>query len=650
MNDRQEQVRGALACNRDVPNDKPSAKQDCSDVVNVSVFFDGTGNNMEVDNTDHKWSNVARMWLAAFQRKDKSTYPIYISGVGTPYNGKAANWLDKAVIATEDYATGGGAGAGGTRRTELGQQNVNDALRKVLIANAQQLGGTAKAYAEKSKGQSFSELAKALKAHRLIKVINLSIFGFSRGAALARAFSNDFLKQCKKRADGELYYGEPGYKVRIHFVGLFDTVASFGVPAGNVDNPWDERNLVLPECVERCVHLVAGHELRFSFPVDLIRQKGKLKAGWREEAFPGVHSDVGGGYLPVAQGIENNYARIPMREMMREAVVQGVRMLGYADLEGDPQLKALFNERFAIADKTQTDYNGYKASVGASGSMEEQVTAHMKALYSAYGTMHRKGIETPYERQTRGSFKQLGGISMAAEVARYRSVLPIGHLGAVYSVLPAVNFTSGAYAQVVQPDAWRLAAWDSTADDKVLEFIKNHVHDSKVDFVMNLEPSSYLRPRGMAESSRNVLATGLQWLDDQVDGAKKGVIKVYARGEAVVVETWEQGVKVATHTYGVGERIVLDALHAGERYAVEVAQTAKDVTISVVETGQKIIVESTEAVGNAAKSAGRKASEVADRAWSGAQEAVEVLDKAVDGGAKAVEAAWKATKARLGLD
>jgi len=48
MDDKDDQVLAALACNRDVPNDKPSAKLDCSDVVNIGVFLDVTGSNSEV--------------------------------------------------------------------------------------------------------------------------------------------------------------------------------------------------------------------------------------------------------------------------------------------------------------------------------------------------------------------------------------------------------------------------------------------------------------------------------------------------------------------------------------------------------------------------------------------------------------------------
>jgi hypothetical protein len=84
-----------------------------------------------------------------------------------------------------------------------------------------------------------------------------------------------------------------GYPLRLNFMGLFDTVASFGLPAQNIRTSFDERELIVSPMVERCVHYVAGHELRFSFPVDLIRKNGRFARNWLEKVFPGVHSDVG---------------------------------------------------------------------------------------------------------------------------------------------------------------------------------------------------------------------------------------------------------------------------------------------------------------------------------------------------------------------
>ena len=107
-----EQIQIAKAANRDVPDCKPSPSQDCSDVIHISVFFDGTGNNKDVDTTPKKWSNVARMFFAAemCSKQSSNVYPIYISGIGTPYNGNAVNWLSKPNVWNEDKIKGLGFG------------------------------------------------------------------------------------------------------------------------------------------------------------------------------------------------------------------------------------------------------------------------------------------------------------------------------------------------------------------------------------------------------------------------------------------------------------------------------------------------------------------------------------------------------------
>ena len=68
--------------------------------------------------------------------------------------------------------------------------------------------------------------------------------------------------------------------IKIVFMGLFDTVASVGIPylapfaAGHMG--WADGTLRLSDSeafLEHCVHMVAAHEQRSCFPVDSIRRK-----------------------------------------------------------------------------------------------------------------------------------------------------------------------------------------------------------------------------------------------------------------------------------------------------------------------------------------------------------------------------------------
>lgn len=658
-----EKAKAAQATNRDLPHSVPDIKQDCADVVNISIFFDGTGNNKAADEKEKKWSNPARLWLAAFNNPNiySNNYPIYISGVGTTFNGTATDWLDKTSILAEDNIAGNVGGGGGTRRVELGQSNINSALRNALLNNAKKLNIAVEKYAVNGEAKGLTEISQALRSHRLIKVINLSIFGFSRGAALARVFSNEILKECEIDSEKHLTYH--GIRLRIHFLGLFDTVASFGVPSANMDGFFREKNLTVPAQVERCVHYIAAHELRFSFPVDLIRQHGKLAPGWVEEVFPGVHSDVGGGYEPTAQKLSNNYARIPMRSMMSEAVVSGVRMLGYDDMRRFSN--TIFTERFAVLPETQKNFDHYMSAVAASGTIEAKVATHMKALYAAYGTMSRRGIVTPDLVAAEGStgHKLIGhvgiareaaallhassGLKLMGEQARRSVVEPLA------AIPQAIQFSGTVYSLIVRPETWRLHAWNQTASDAVLNFIKNSVHDSKAGFIMSVEPFSYFRPRGMAESSRSVLAKGLEWYDDSLKAIKKGVIRIYHQAEEVVVETWQEGKLIARKTYRVGEKFAVDTVQAGQKYAVEVYQSGKDVVITTMDAGQRMIVSSIDTVQKKASSmldsAQKSASEMAQQAGKGARQLSDTIGETVDDGMKTIEHGWMSTKAALGL-
>jgi hypothetical protein len=508
-----ELVQRACAANRDVPECIPHPVQDCRDVIHIAVFFDGTGNNNDVDKEKKCWSNVAHLYESSriLVREDKSgtVNCIYIPGVGTPFNDKGADWLGTAAMWVEDHVLGGGVGAGGDRRMEFGMDAVNEHLRKVLVANANALGGIVAKYAAENRTRSFNDLNSILAKHRLIKVINLSIFGFSRGAALARAFTNRLIAACKREGDVLLY---EGYPIRLSFMGLFDTVASFGVPTQNARTPFTERDLIVSPAVERCVHYVAAHELRFSFPVDLIRKNGKLTGEWLEKTFPGVHSDVGGGYGPTEQSIDNNYARIPLREMMKESLLHGVRMLSYEDLK--KRWPSLFKQRFECRRETEAAFSGYMAACRADGgTIEQQIVAHMNLYYSANGTMHRKGIETAGERSRNSSkYKYLiGSKGMASEVAIYRQVLKSG------GWLRFSDRTARAFEQYIRVHEWKLAAWDSTAPEGVVSFVSRYVHDSKVDFLGNAEPFSYFKSRGVDESTISVWEEAGAWLRSKID-------------------------------------------------------------------------------------------------------------------------------------
>ncbi|MFE6014921.1 phospholipase effector Tle1 domain-containing protein, partial [Bacillus thuringiensis] len=118
------------------------------------------------------------------------------------------------------------------------------------------------------------KVAPFQKQNPRVDRIRISVFGFSRGATEARVFCNWLGDACDPGPGPLRLCGIP---VQIDFVGLFDTVASVGAAQSFFESMFDghggwasAEDLRIPADVRRCVHMVAAHEVRGSFPVDLV--------------------------------------------------------------------------------------------------------------------------------------------------------------------------------------------------------------------------------------------------------------------------------------------------------------------------------------------------------------------------------------------
>lgn len=104
------------------------------------------------------------------------------------------------------------------------------------------------------------------------------IFGFSRGAAIARMFAANI-------------------GVKVKFLGVFDTVAA---TRGSLDlnpNSYPSSGIVfengsIGKHIEKAVHLVSIDEKRLVFQPTLFNHDERVTEVW----FAGVHSDIGGSY------------------------------------------------------------------------------------------------------------------------------------------------------------------------------------------------------------------------------------------------------------------------------------------------------------------------------------------------------------------
>ncbi|MCU9955253.1 DUF2235 domain-containing protein [Burkholderia sp. BKH01] len=183
----------------------------------------------------------------------------------------------------------------------------------------------------------FEAAYKAVKKQMpKVRVIEVSVFGADRGCVLARAFINDLAEKYKRRDDTDLAID--GVSIQIKFVGLLDAVSSVMseeageligmVPyLGMLKTSYKDRSLGIPASVQRCVHFAAAHEMRFYQRLDSIE-----KTRGEQFLYPGTSCDVVGGAPNGSLGFNAELTRIPLRDMLLEALKAGAVMDTMEDL------------------------------------------------------------------------------------------------------------------------------------------------------------------------------------------------------------------------------------------------------------------------------------------------------------------------------
>ena len=195
--------------------------------------------------------------------------------------------------------------------------------------------------------------------------ITLDVFGFSRGAALARHFVNVVHQKAIKFSDNFIKFDIN--KIKVRFLGVFDTVGSFGIPGDNVDRGYEFH--VDNSKARYIYHITAEDEVRADFDLQTIKPDAVHKMAsdddfdssksWIiQESFPGSHSDIGGGYSNKDQdGCSNNYlSRIFLKKMLEKALSVGVPFLDYKNIIRDKDYKP----RWAIPQQDKKVENAFK--------------------------------------------------------------------------------------------------------------------------------------------------------------------------------------------------------------------------------------------------------------------------------------------------
>lgn len=339
--------------------------------VQFSVFFDGTRNHKDEDKASGSHSNIARLFDSCKHKPLTGQFRLYVQGVGTPF---------PEIYEAQPHPTGAQKGTYGDRRLRYAFLFIANELARLAsgaVIVPETISDISRAVEDDAQVKVWRRKLEQILANPkpgapTIPMITLDLFGFSRGAAAARAFLNHLTEWAGGRQPRVC-----GIPLRVRFMGLFDTVASVE-QADSVPLPFDghmawakPEHMLIPTFVEQCVHMVAGHEARNSFPLTTIGASREQAPARLEIVYPGVHADVGGGYGPVAQGKgsllgqhqvrQDQYdmlSQIPLNDMYERACAAAVPLIPRAAL-GDAQL----TDAFAISPELQRSFNAHQATL-----------------------------------------------------------------------------------------------------------------------------------------------------------------------------------------------------------------------------------------------------------------------------------------------
>lgn len=515
-------VRPTQACN----------PENCEVRAHIGVFFDGTGNNRYRDEPRRSDSNVARLYRAYPLKPLEGYFPAYIPGVGTRFPEIGEDTLESK--------SGLAFGDGGESRILFGLLHVLNSMHetadhrgdvmfqpeivKLLCSldyteDVQSLrpfglrgglvsgwpsGLSNRSFFLKTQGEKLADKIASSNKPRLVEVM-IDVFGFSRGAAEARTFCNWL---------DELFSGSTlfGVKAQVRFLGIFDTVASVGMPAsatGFTDGhmSWaDAPMLRIPSRVQNCEHYISAHENRPSFPLDMVRlEDGSLQQNCRQYIYPGMHSDLGGGYAPDEQGREpgddHKLSQIPLNDMYDAAVAAKVpldKTLSIAVDGYDP---------FVVAPKLREAYDAWKAAAGGVKSTREWLLPYLAWRYEVRHRFNELPATQRADAKDRGDL--VGAYAtLLADIESIENPPTWGARAAEVVTGPVGRWVIGRNYDDLAPEAPEILSRIKTlaVPEAMAHLFSNYCHDSfagfrPMDFGMSVldgggwESEGYLRWR-----------------------------------------------------------------------------------------------------------------------------------------------------------
>jgi uncharacterized protein (DUF2235 family) len=253
---------------------------------NIVLCLDGTSNEYGTRNT-----NVVRLFELLDKDDPARQVAFYDPGIGTFSASPLLNAAARSVMKALGMAFGLGLTA-----------NLKDAYR--FLMNTYEPGDRVFVFGFSRGAYTARVLAGLLHMCGLLPRGNDNLVDYAVRLFAGKKFEIAFGDEATELAGFRHAFSRP---CPVRFLGLWDTVSSVGWV-------WDPKSYpytAAPEGVETVRHAVSVDERRAFFRQNRVRNHGDLAEVW----FPGVHSDVGGGYAAA----EGHLARIALEWMLVEA-------------------------------------------------------------------------------------------------------------------------------------------------------------------------------------------------------------------------------------------------------------------------------------------------------------------------------------------
>jgi uncharacterized protein (DUF2235 family) len=316
------------------------------DSRNIVICCDGTSNEVSTDST-----NVLRLFRTLIH--DETQICWYDAGVGATSDPTKLTNTERWSHRMLDMAAGASVQANARRAYRFLSETWQPGDRIWMF------GFSRGAYTVRAVAGMIRFLGLTRPEHAHLDALAWTIFGAEKSMTTATRFGGG-------SRFGESFCWPANCQAgqAVHFVGVWDTVSSFGVV-------WDLRTLPYTSdnsCIAHVRHAVAIDERRAMFQPCLFHPRSPTQhVSFKERWFAGTHGDVGGGWPEPKAGL----AKVTLKWMYGEAE--------QCDLRLDPDKQAYFLGEDSQYSKADRHFLGQPSSAEGPRSRGEKTPPNILA-------------------------------------------------------------------------------------------------------------------------------------------------------------------------------------------------------------------------------------------------------------------------------